>query len=714
MRKLFVFLVFFSLAFLPALGHSQVYNLLNENFDGAWGPFGDNPPTGWRIYGGGTEAIPTWNGNDWFRASSSGNGGSACAEIRYNPQETSDDSLISPQVSFSPTATACSLSFWTMYNWDNATPDEGYVLGSTDGGATWITIDHFTADVFFPSGGFKYYDITSWAKGQNVIFSFWYHTNYGYQWDVDNVRAWQIVSYDHNVGATSILSPVGNVGSATSFAVSARVKNFGGSTESFNVTAEIGSFSTVATVTSLGPGTQTTINFPDQWIPPDSGTYQVRVYTQLAGDEYAADDTLKTSTRVLTHDVALFGIVSPSPGGWVSAKPQTVKAKVKNLGTNLENFNIRAEISTFSSTASVSSLAPGTEQIITFPDSWTPDTSGTFNMKLYTQLLSDQKQTNDTAKAAVKVWKAYHDLLLCLSINPLTVKDSLAYAMDLTAEGYSFDLWNRWGTAGNEELPPDLYQWKRIIFGYSVGTGWSLNDTQIDSITAWMNSGTRANKKNLLLDFDDLGYALGIPGATVKDSLFYFRYLRASYLGETATPYIYGTGDSISYGIDSLKTCSGYTDLIKPNLTYPGAQPVFTYKKAPADSSDIVTMLKYSDSTYSVIYLPLRWYQMDNYGDDGSPIYASATRQQILRQAFSWFANSNQTHKCGDANHDTNVNISDVVYIVSYLFKGGPPPNPMAAGNVNCDASVTISDVVFLVNYLFKAGHVPCYSCGGY
>jgi hypothetical protein len=124
-------------------------------------------------------------------------------------------------------------------------------------------------------------------------------------------------------------------------------------------------------------------------------------------------------------------------------------------------------------------------------------------------------------------------------------------------------------------------------------------------------------------------------------------------------------------------------------------------------------MLKYSDSTYSVVYLPLRWYQMDNYGDDGSPIYPSANRQRILGQAFRWFANSNVTYKCGDANHDSKVTVSDVVYLVSYLFKGGPPPNPMAAGDANCDTKVTVSDVVYLISYLFKGGNVPCYACGG-
>jgi len=63
--------------------------------------------------------------------------------------------------------------------------------------------------------------------------------------------------------------------------------------------------------------------------------------------------------------------------------------------------------------------------------------------------------------------------------------------------------------------------------------------------------------------------------------------------------------------------------------------------------------------------------------------------------------------KCGDANADGKITVSDVVYLVNYLFKGGPIPKPYEAGEANCDGKVTISDVVYLVNYLFKGGPVP-------
>jgi len=62
----------------------------------------------------------------------------------------------------------------------------------------------------------------------------------------------------------------------------------------------------------------------------------------------------------------------------------------------------------------------------------------------------------------------------------------------------------------------------------------------------------------------------------------------------------------------------------------------------------------------------------------------------------------------GDDNADGKVTVSDVVYEINYLFKGGPPPLPLETGDVNCDNKPTVSDVVYLINYLFKGGPLPC------
>ena len=61
----------------------------------------------------------------------------------------------------------------------------------------------------------------------------------------------------------------------------------------------------------------------------------------------------------------------------------------------------------------------------------------------------------------------------------------------------------------------------------------------------------------------------------------------------------------------------------------------------------------------------------------------------------------------GDANGDGIINSADVVYLINYLFKGGPPPVPLEAGDVNCDGVINSADVVYLINYLFKGGPSP-------
>jgi len=63
---------------------------------------------------------------------------------------------------------------------------------------------------------------------------------------------------------------------------------------------------------------------------------------------------------------------------------------------------------------------------------------------------------------------------------------------------------------------------------------------------------------------------------------------------------------------------------------------------------------------------------------------------------------------CGDVQGDYIVNVGDVVYLVSYLYKGGPAPYcPQARGDVNTDGIINVGDVVYLVSYLYKAGPLP-------
>jgi hypothetical protein len=61
----------------------------------------------------------------------------------------------------------------------------------------------------------------------------------------------------------------------------------------------------------------------------------------------------------------------------------------------------------------------------------------------------------------------------------------------------------------------------------------------------------------------------------------------------------------------------------------------------------------------------------------------------------------------GDANGDGNVNISDAVWIINYVFIGGDPPADMHSSDVNNDCRVNVSDAVGIVNYIFNISQDP-------
>ncbi len=66
---------------------------------------------------------------------------------------------------------------------------------------------------------------------------------------------------------------------------------------------------------------------------------------------------------------------------------------------------------------------------------------------------------------------------------------------------------------------------------------------------------------------------------------------------------------------------------------------------------------------------------------------------------------------CGDVDANRIVSISDAVYLISFIFGGGPPPVSMAAADADCNGFITISDAVYLIGYIFGGGPGPCQSC---
>ncbi len=61
----------------------------------------------------------------------------------------------------------------------------------------------------------------------------------------------------------------------------------------------------------------------------------------------------------------------------------------------------------------------------------------------------------------------------------------------------------------------------------------------------------------------------------------------------------------------------------------------------------------------------------------------------------------------GDINFDCFIDIADLVYMVAFMFQGGPEPPNFDSFDVNGDGSFDVGDLVYLVAYMFAGGPPP-------
>ena len=85
----------------------------------------------------------------------------------------------------------------------------------------------------------------------------------------------------------------------------------------------------------------------------------------------------------------------------------------------------------------------------------------------------------------------------------------------------------------------------------------------------------------------------------------------------------------------------------------------------------------------------------------------------VLKHGF-WQEFSGSSSCCdvpGDANGDGSTDVGDAVYLISHVFKGGPPPECSLKGDANGDCSINLGDAVFLVSLCFNEGVAPICGC---
>ncbi|MEW5923497.1 MAG: M43 family zinc metalloprotease [Candidatus Zixiibacteriota bacterium] len=66
---------------------------------------------------------------------------------------------------------------------------------------------------------------------------------------------------------------------------------------------------------------------------------------------------------------------------------------------------------------------------------------------------------------------------------------------------------------------------------------------------------------------------------------------------------------------------------------------------------------------------------------------------------------------CGDVNASGTINMQDILYLIDYLYYGGPAPYPLESGDVDCNGVINLLDYTYLYNYVYRSGPAPCANC---
>jgi hypothetical protein len=101
----------------------------------------------------------------------------------------------------------------------------------------------------------------------------------------------------------------------------------------------------------------------------------------------------------------------------------------------------------------------------------------------------------------------------------------------------------------------------------------------------------------------------------------------------------------------------------------------------------------------------------------------SSTYQGLSHGFWQEFgvAGGSWDYDLGNCDGLPGTNFLDIIYMIAYLYKGGPAPKPYTVCSADPDAScdVNMLDILFLIAYLYKGGPATytceewASSCGG-
>jgi hypothetical protein len=223
----------------------------------------------------------------------------------------------------------------------------------------------------------------------------------------------------------------------------------------------------------------------------------------------------------------------------------------------------------------------------------------------------------------------------------------------------------------NEGVAPVLGLEKALFFDYDVGGNAAMVDWDQQHASMWM--------------WD----------AVAPDTVF----------GLTEVPAVKGIAPPVGWGIlNPGRIYDGqYVDSMKYYMEADPATGITGWGTDPFGAGDDMSLLM-ADGPFDLVPEVPHINKYIKWGYNA----AIATGGDAAWRHYMYSILQTLGYYRGDVNKDGKFDVADIIYMVNFLFKGGPMPVEFKdQGNVNNDTKTDVADVIYMVNNRFKGGPYP-------
>jgi hypothetical protein len=278
------------------------------------------------------------------------------------------------------------------------------------------------------------------------------------------------------------------------------------------------------------------------------------------------------------------------------------------------------------------------------------------------------------------------------------------YTTSLDSLNYIYDIWD---TQNKGEPTFSFNDYQYLIWFTGDHKTELFSRAEVESLMSFLDNGG-----GLFLSSQDAVEVLS-GSSDSWNILFLNDYLHVGYDGNNGKHLVAGNpADEVGgdLWIYPGSTPGAANQTSKDNLVPDfQADTILVYANTGFVPTDLVAGARFGNEVFQVVVFGFGFEAINSSGNYFHGHWLSKP-EQVMQKVLDWLKGA-EAYLAGDANGDATVTAGDIVYLISYLYRGGPVPDPLAAGDSNADCAVTAGDVVYLLSYLYRGGPAPQEGC---